>query len=60
MKKMMSKVMLGALLLGVGLAGAATKNNVGPFTDADIANKVAHEIRMYSRYSILDNINLFE
>src|SRR5438876_11844511 len=57
MKQFMSKVMLGALLLGVGIAGAATKDN-GPQTDAQIAAKVAHEIRMYSRYSIWDNIDV--
>jgi hyperosmotically inducible periplasmic protein len=58
MKKMLSKVMLGAVLLaGAGIAGAVTKE-MGPLTDAQIANKVAHEIRMYSRYSIWDNINL--
>ena len=58
MKQFMSKALLGAMLLGAGIAGAATKNDVGPFTDAQIANKVAHEIRMYDRYSIWDNLNI--
>jgi len=54
----MSKVMLAAtLLLGAGIAVAATKDQ-GPFTDSDIAGKVAHEIRMYSWYSIWDNVNI--
>ena len=41
-----------ALLTLAGIAGAAT------YTDADVAGKAAHEIRMYSRYSIWDNVNL--
>src|SRR3954463_12311512 len=41
-----------ALLALAGVAGAAT------YTDSDIAAKAAHEIRMYSRYSIWDNVNL--
>ena len=57
MNKLMTKVMLGAALLGVGIAGAATKD-YGPMTDSRIADKVAHEIRMYSRYSIWDNIDV--
>jgi hyperosmotically inducible protein len=48
--------MLAATLLGVGIAGAASKDNVGPFTDDQIAQKVVHEVRMYSRYTIWDNI----
>src|SRR5215472_19191738 len=53
-----NKLMLAAaLLMGSGILGAATKDN-GPFTDNDIANKVGHEIRMYSRYSIWDNVNV--
>jgi hyperosmotically inducible protein len=52
--------MLGAtavLLALAGLAGAST-GPVGPNTDAAIAAKAVHEIRMYSRYTIWDNINL--
>jgi len=56
--QLIRKAMLGAvLLLGAGVAGAASKDS-GPFTDEQIANKVAHEIRMYSWYSIWDNINV--
>jgi hyperosmotically inducible protein len=40
-----------ALFAVTGIAGAA----VG---DSDIAVKAAHEIRMYSRYTIWDNINV--
>ena len=43
---------VAGLLALAGLAGAAT------YSDPDIAAKAAHEIRMYSRYSIWDNVNL--
>lgn len=53
------KLMLSSALLFGGIAFAATKNTVaGPFTDAQVAEKVAHEIRMYSRYTIWDNVAL--
>src|SRR5260370_7858790 len=40
-----------ALFAITGIAGATA-------TDSDIAAKAAHEIRMYSRYTIWDNINI--
>jgi len=46
-----------AMLALAGVAGAATTGS-GPLTDSDIAAKVAHEIRMYSRYTIWDNISV--
>ena len=52
--------MLGAsaaMLALAGLAGASTPA-AGPNTDAAIAAKAIHEIRMYSRYTIWDNVNL--
>ena len=52
----MSKLMLGAALVA-GIAGAASKDPVDT-SDAGVAKKVAHEIRMYSRYSIWDNVNI--
>ena len=55
MKSQLSKFMMTALL-GLGIAGAATQTN-STYTDAEVAGKLAHEIRMYSRYSIWDNIN---
>ena len=45
-------------LVAAGLslpAGASTKGTA-PGTDAELAAKLGHEIRMYSRYSIWDNI----
>ena len=56
--QLITKAMVGAvLLLGAGIAGATSKDT-GPFTDEQVANKVAHEVRMYSWYSIWDNINV--
>jgi len=53
MKRNLLKMMAPAMLLTLaGLAAAAT------YTDTDVAAKAAHEIRMYSRYSIWDNVNL--
>ncbi|MGA2592947.1 MAG: BON domain-containing protein [Bryobacteraceae bacterium] len=52
----LNKLMIAAVLAGLGIAGAAT-NNGASYSDADIAKKLLHEIRMYPRYSIFDNIN---
>jgi len=49
--------MMAAVLAGAGIAGAAN-TAAGTSTDADIAAKLGHEIRMYSRYTIWDNVNL--
>src|SRR5579872_5332371 len=46
-----------ALLTLAGVAGAATAPS-GPMTDSDIAAKAAHEIRMYPRYTIWDNVDI--
>jgi hyperosmotically inducible protein len=48
---------VAALLAMAGLAGASTGQS-HPATDAEIAAKAAHEIRMYPRYSIWDNVDL--
>jgi hyperosmotically inducible protein len=40
-----------------GIAGAATSAS-GSLTDSDIAAKAVHEIRMYPRYTIWDNISV--
>jgi len=49
---------LTAMLALAGVAGATAPTPTGPLSDADIAAKATHEIRMYPRYSIWDNINL--
>jgi hyperosmotically inducible protein len=51
-RKLLKMLAPMALLTLAGVAGAAT------YTDTDIAAKAAHEIRMYSRYSIWDNVSL--
>jgi len=52
-RRLQGILMAGVLLLGAGAAGAAT-----PAGDAEVARKVIHEIRMYSNYSLWDNINI--
>jgi hyperosmotically inducible protein len=54
----LSKFMFAAAVLGLGIAAAATGDTVSA-SDAAIAKKLTHEIRMYSRYSIFDNIGFF-
>src|ERR1017187_1724109 len=47
----------GALLVCAGVAAAADKPAAGtPATDNDLAAKVRHEILMYPRYTIWDNV----
>jgi hyperosmotically inducible periplasmic protein len=46
-----------AAVLSVGLAAAKAPVNLNP-TDSELASKVAHEVRMYSWYSIWDNISV--
>lgn len=49
-------LMAGALLAGA--AGASTKGQpAGPVSDADLAKQVRHEVLMYPRYTIWDDIN---
>ncbi len=50
------RVLMTMVLLGAGVAAAAVKNS-GPRTDAEIAKDLVHEIRMYTRYTIWDNVN---
>jgi hyperosmotically inducible periplasmic protein len=56
MKQFMARLMVGAVLLA-GIAGAASKDD-GNHSDPALANKVRHEIAMYSWYTIWDNINI--
>src|SRR5437867_24183 len=56
-RNFLKMVALTATLALAGLAGA-TAGPSGPLTDSQIAAKAVHEIRMYSRYTIWDNINL--
>ena len=58
MKNRMFKLMLAALIITAGTVMAANANTNGAYTDTQIADKVAHEVRMYSRYTIWDNISV--
>jgi hyperosmotically inducible periplasmic protein len=57
-KTILNKLMIAALF-GVGIAAAAANanNTNASDSDADIAKKLLHEIRMYPRYTIWDNVN---
>jgi len=46
-----------AMFALAGVAGAATTGS-GPLTDSDIAAKAAHEIRLYPRFTIWDNLSV--
>ena len=52
----LNKLMLTTVLLGVGMASATTTNKAG-LQDTEIVKKLSHEIRMYPRYTIFDNIS---
>jgi len=56
---MLRPILIGAALIaGAGLAGAADKRAASvPATDSDLVKEVRHEILMYPRYSIWDNLN---
>jgi hyperosmotically inducible protein len=51
-------LMAAALLAGAGIAGAATYDRAaGSRSDADIAKSITHELRMYPRYTIWDDVS---
>ncbi|MGA3040804.1 MAG: BON domain-containing protein [Bryobacteraceae bacterium] len=58
----LNKFIFAAAALGLGaalsIAAAATGDTVSA-PDAAIAKKLTHEIRMYPRYTIFDNISVF-
>ena len=54
--KLMSRLAVAATL-SIGLAMAKAPVNFNP-TDEELVSKVGHEIRMYPRYSVWDNINI--
>jgi hyperosmotically inducible protein len=54
--KLFRKLALAGVF-SVALASAKAPVNVS-YTDPELASKVAHEIRMYSRYSLWDNVNV--
>jgi len=58
MKRTILKFIVVAAAFGLGVAGAATGGTVSA-PDAAIVKKLTHEIRMYPRYSIFDNVSFF-
>lgn len=54
--KMLNKFMMAAALGSVAI-GMAAASDTASAPDAVIARKLTHEIRMYPRYSIFDNIS---
>ena len=61
MQTILNRFVVAAAMSGLALslAGAATNDTTASASDTDIAKKLAHEIRMYPRYSIFDNISFF-
>lgn len=56
----LNKLMIAAAAFGLGIAAAATGDTTAVSApDAAIVKKLTHEIRMYPRYSIFDNISFF-
>jgi hyperosmotically inducible protein len=54
---MKSILMVAALLVGAGMAGAADKQiAANPQPGAALANSVRHEVAMYARYTIFDDV----
>jgi len=51
MKGFLKRVSITAAVFTLGVAAAATGSQA-PAGDADFGKRVAHEIRMYSRYTI--------
>jgi len=52
------KLMLASLLVAAGAAMATTTDTPGSSADMQISKKLVHEVRMYSRYTIWDNISV--
>lgn len=53
------KLMLASMVIAAGAAMAAnTTNPAGGSDDAQIAKKMVHEVRMYPRYTMWDNISV--
>lgn len=53
--QILGKLLAAALLVGAGVAGAADRNTA-PLNDTELQQRVGHEIRMYPRYTIWDDI----
>jgi len=58
MKRFQLKWLMAAMLVAAGSAMASTNQPADNSNDAQIARKVVHEILMYPRYTIFDNVNV--
>ena len=56
MKTRMFKFTLASLIITAGTVMAANTNPNGVYTDTQIGDKITHEVRMYPRYTIWDNV----
>jgi hyperosmotically inducible protein len=50
-------LMTGAVVTLVVASAASASTTPAPANDAEIAKRLTHEVRMYSRYTIFDNVN---
>jgi hyperosmotically inducible periplasmic protein len=57
--RILTKFIFAVSVVGLGVAAAATGDTTVSAADAVIIKKLTHEIRMYPRYSIFDNISFF-
>jgi hyperosmotically inducible protein len=58
-ERMQLRLMLAAMLVAAGSAMASTDQvPAAGNNDAQLAQKIVHEIRMYPRYTIFDNVNV--
>jgi len=48
--------MLASLIITAGTVVAANTNPNGDYNDTQIGGKITHEVRMYPRYTIWDNV----
>lgn len=57
MQGLLNKVLLAAAVSALSLASASTSASAPATGDAGIAEKLRHEVVMYPRYTIWDNVN---
>ena len=55
---MKTRLLAGLLMAGTLIFGASKDKTFVPATDEQIAKQIGHEIRMYTRYTIWDDVNI--
>jgi hyperosmotically inducible protein len=58
MSRFQLKLMLATMLVAAGSAMASNNDQPGSDADKQIAQKIVHEIRMYPRYTLWDNVKI--